>query len=154
MQTCDCGTELEVAAPDAFGVLHLRCPDCRAPGFQAGDRLGGPAFASRAGAGRLMADGGRAIDPRDPRARVAEAIKQLSLALADVEDPETKIDLRAAKNRASTARLSLKDKADDVDPEPVADGGTVTCPACDRDSTVIYRCEHCGRDLAAQEGSA
>jgi len=27
---------------------------------------------------------------------------------------------------------------------------TVQCPACDRDSSVTYRCEHCGRDLAGQ----
>lgn len=24
---------------------------------------------------------------------------------------------------------------------------TVRCPACDEESTVIYRCDNCGRDL-------
>lgn len=29
---------------------------------------------------------------------------------------------------------------------------TVECPACGLDSSVMYRCQHCGRDLAG-EGS-
>lgn len=30
----------------------------------------------------------------------------------------------------------------------------VTCPVCDEDSTLIYRCEHCGADLAERPDSA
>jgi len=34
----------------------------------------------------------------------------------------------------------------------MAPGADVECPACGKDSDKIYRCEHCGRDLAG-EGS-
>lgn len=29
---------------------------------------------------------------------------------------------------------------------------TVLCPCCEQRSTVSYRCDNCGRDLAGEEG--
>lgn len=40
------------------------------------------------------------------------------------------------------------------DREALADGGTVTCPACGDESEKIYRCEHCDYDLVDVGGSA